>query len=788
MSSSSNHPTSRLPVNVPSHLSGKRQQNQYVSSYPQPQPQHVPHQVHPQQVQHGYPQPHLQYANIDQLTAKIMAAIGPILATHQSIAQQKFEALETSIRVITTAQDSLQKTMHEGNLALQQTLVAHTKTVKNILTRLRALENIVGKRKEGDDATSIAEKIDTVNHSMGEFLERAWDPYAFGEKRDMAVQAPLDSSSATGFFTRQAKTPEPATTNLIIRHEMGVSPIKDTNPNSTTSSRSNSLEYNGIGFIAATIPDFLKLPRTSDDEAMEAQSPRSESASSCRLTSADWTKQVPATFITNPHVNFFRPDLSIEGRKQYSSLPQMSAQPIERPLIDVPSPSGSHVPSSRTPSPIAPAHHNTFSVSPPPASGTIRGNLTITIPVIHPASHSTSSSKGKGKDPSENPNGGLTMKTLRSESSVSPTHSAMEEDSVLQMVTRDAGLTSSVYGSPSTDPKSLEPENRAYSALDEEIAHDKPILPACSLSGSAPGPSTSISIGTSASAPISEMSPADDLSDLTSLSDVFSDTEREDEGKRITSHGEANRDERPRKRQRLSRQASQGKQSIVAGSHQPPKKRGRKPKASISAQADVKVKQEPGNVKQKPKRKRKEVAWPKTMLNKEGSSGTVIQCDFCSLWFHCGCVGYAADDPNLEALDVFKCPPCTSGKPAPPSSSLLDERCARPDCPQALEEDIFFVERIIGRRVKVEGGFGRRHLWLVKWFKLVPKLFYPVSKATWEGETSLSENLITQFSENLAQEGVEDEASSTLLLKEATEGGWNLEDPEIFPASRDWIA
>lgn len=48
----------------------------------------------------------------------------------------------------------------------------------------------------------------------------------------------------------------------------------------------------------------------------------------------------------------------------------------------------------------------------------------------------------------------------------------------------------------------------------------------------------------------------------------------------------------------------------------------------------------------------------------------------------------------------------------------LDGKCARPDCTASDDsDDIFFVERIIGRRTKVEGGVGKKYMWLVKWLK-----------------------------------------------------------------------
>lgn len=48
----------------------------------------------------------------------------------------------------------------------------------------------------------------------------------------------------------------------------------------------------------------------------------------------------------------------------------------------------------------------------------------------------------------------------------------------------------------------------------------------------------------------------------------------------------------------------------------------------------------------------------------------------------------------------------------------LAETCGRPDCAfkkAAPQQDEFFVKRIIGKRVKVEGGRGRVEEYLVEW-------------------------------------------------------------------------
>ncbi|KAE9383589.1 hypothetical protein BT96DRAFT_34195 [Gymnopus androsaceus JB14] len=133
-----------------------------------------------------------------------MDAIGPLLSSHQSgtiLRLDTFEKdirgilqpLENNVKNLVQGQDSIQKTLVESNTALLQTLVAHSTTMKNILARVRNLEGAIGKHREGDENT-ISDKLDAVNYSMGELLERALDPYAAVEsvqKHDMAIATNL---------------------------------------------------------------------------------------------------------------------------------------------------------------------------------------------------------------------------------------------------------------------------------------------------------------------------------------------------------------------------------------------------------------------------------------------------------------------------------------------------------------------------------------------------------------------------------------------------------------------
>ncbi|KAJ3868913.1 hypothetical protein EV359DRAFT_60267 [Lentinula novae-zelandiae] len=597
-----------------------------------------------------YPPP--QPNTTDLLAHRIMDAIAPILNAHQAGTISRLEnfeqairgvlePLENNVKNVEKSQASIQKTIFESSNALQETLIAQTKSLKNIISRVRVLELVIGK---GDETSSIADKVDAINYSMGEFLERALDPYA-----------------------------------PIVRHERGVSPIKTANP-----------------------------------------------------TPADPNPVAAA------RVDFFAPDLSPEGRRGYSSLSSWDgAHPNESPA-ELPSPRGSHVPSSRTPSPIPPRDApfptppNDNPPSTPAVSSTMKDNLTNRDTTLLAESPPTAT------------------RTAKIHTDGSPSPSVLDEAFVLQMVNSPGSSMHDTKSSKSMVLDIYQETNEGQvhpSAVSSQYTHNTISLPVVSALFSA--------------------TLDDELSDLTSISDSNSDR----------AGGEVDDTGRPRKRPRLSRQASVASRFQVKQEKPPPSKRGRQLKVPTSiAPRSASV----SRVKQKTGRKRKSMAvvvWPNRLLNEAGSCGTVIQCDICQRWYHCGCVGFAAEDPTLDNLDVFKCPLCISGRPVNPSAVNEQERCSRPDCTEKAEENIFFVERIIGRRIKAEGSFGRKRLWLVKW------LNYPVYRATWEEDDSIGGNqkLIENFVEDLRAEGIEDDLASILLLQEASNGGWNADEPEVVP-------
>ncbi|TFK34480.1 hypothetical protein BDQ12DRAFT_738218 [Crucibulum laeve] len=172
------------------------------------------------------------------------------------------------------------------------------------------------------------------------------------------------------------------------------------------------------------------------------------------------------------------------------------------------------------------------------------------------------------------------------------------------------------------------------------------------------------------------------------------------------------------------------------------------------------------------------IKWPK--LNKYGDSTyqrKLISCDMCDLWYHYGCVGIKTKDIRVIE-NIFTCPACEAGsEPHRPLRYTAGSPCSRPDCNRLLAApDEYFVSGIVGRKTKVEGGRGRRYLWLVKWDG------YPISQATWEGEESMSDpqKLIEEFEEAAVKEGTDpsEDLHSKVLLREAIDGGWAIDSDD----------
>ncbi|KAF5389670.1 hypothetical protein D9757_004093 [Collybiopsis confluens] len=713
----------------------------YTAHLPPGQPYTAHHPQNARSSSHQPPHPpHINPVNpalysSDLLTIKIMDAIAPILISHQAGTIAKMESIEKNMHsalqpiqdnVKTLGDDmsqnheSIQKAITGANLALQQSLMAHTQTLRDVLGRVQALERVIG--KSGEDApNSIATTLDTVNHTMGELLERVIDPFAATEpvvKHDMAISP-----------TRRTHPSSESIDPVIVRHEMGVSPIR-----SPDSDQFSGINGGGFFAIQPIVPGLLKRYIFPDTRH-----------SPYRLRDVDWGKHHPGkdTSIARAHVNFFRTDFSLSHGQLYSDIQNIQT------LAAMPSLSSSHVPSSRNPSAIPTFIPQTPSSVKDKAHSKFlaAANKELTTSNLSHLSRQGQLRKMGGSSKTRvDIAGGVAART-----GGSPSPSVLEEDSVLRMVTHNPGAESSAQGSP--------------------------IL-------SKPKLSADLFATTSASALFS-LDPDDALSDLTSLSDDDLDVK----GEGSSGHT------RPRKRIKISRIGN------VATSS--PRKRQRNSKPVVRG-GSVRVKRGPRAAgsesaimkRSKDRIVKSNVSWPK----KADDHGTHVQCDVCERWYHCGCVGFASGDSNLEQMKTFECPLCACNRyalrfhlhgllltnvllfysPIPLSDDTLEQRCARPDCSVDYGDDEFFVERIIGRRTKVESVYGKKQLWLVKW------LNYPVWRATWEGNDSLGGNakLIDTFTEDLESEGIADDPSSTLLLKEASDGGWNVDEPDVIHDTR----
>ncbi|KAJ3985830.1 hypothetical protein F5890DRAFT_1087692 [Lentinula detonsa] len=617
---------------------------------------------------------------------------------------------------------------------------------KSILSRVDALESVIGKRIEPDDTSSIVDKLDTMNHSMAEMLERTSDPYApleLIQRHDMGTSPISQTRSLTPseprslrscknslpiWSTREDKAPGPDSSACVPRvcHHIDASSIKFANPTTVLHESATSPVKLGI-----TIPTWFRPPSTPDtsDTSMNtpSQSPQS-SSSSFPLTTVDWAKlSGDDIHVAGTQENSCMPEVYFEGRKEYNSLSRSNVTHIVQPE------GGSHVPPSRTTYPVP-----TCDAPLPKDNSASASTGTCAIKVDATNLDSAENSSTEIRTPTRPP----------SQTAAGSPSSVIDEASVLQMINPPGD---SLYDTPSQSTAlDIGTDNHhPDGSTQTEPLHFSVI----------PGQPSSAALGHFTS------TRDDELSDLTSISDSNSD-----------GSGRGMKDvERPSKRPRLSRQASIVAELKIKQEHHLPRKRGRSSLHAGTKSGSARGSSFLKTQKLAKKQSKVVVAWPDKVLNDEGSCGTVIQCGSCQLWYHCGCVGFVANDPNLDTLDVFKCPPCNFGVLS--TSINKHENCSRPDCTEKGEDGIFFVERIVGRRIKFEGSNGGKRFWLVKW------LNYPISRATWEGDDSIGENpkLIEHFIDDLKAEGIEDDFSSNLLLQEASSGGWNLDEPDMAP-------
>ncbi|KAF8068860.1 hypothetical protein FPV67DRAFT_1448717 [Lyophyllum atratum] len=156
--------------------------------------------------------------------------------------------------------------------------------------------------------------------------------------------------------------------------------------------------------------------------------------------------------------------------------------------------------------------------------------------------------------------------------------------------------------------------------------------------------------------------------------------------------------------------------------------------------------------------------WPEK--NKTGDkkfNKQFVECDVCFLWYHYGCVGVNdLADVRIKNGELFTCPPCSSGGANPLVAIKDNIVCSRPDCGQEEKlADEFFMTGIVGRSTKVQSGTGRR---------------YTIKDCTWEEEDGMTDptSFIQEFNDTAAKEGIdpEEDPHSTILLREATAGGW----------------
>ncbi|TFK49095.1 hypothetical protein OE88DRAFT_465674 [Heliocybe sulcata] len=352
----------------------------------------------------------------------------------------------------------------------------------------------------------------------------------------------------------------------------------------------------------------------------------------------------------------------------------------------------------------------------------------------------------------------------------SPDRIADDKESLKTLDFNDSATEPELEKEPLTSLFSLKSEEEVLRTYDNGL-HSLPSPPGTHLDSSSVVPSR----------PSSPLSPDEDqsimspsrsltpLSDLSSLSGIEDDKDND-----LMSAAVANN----HKEAFNKPQVSMGTMRKSEGTFQGEKRRGKNgngqgPTKRRKSQAKSAKIINDSDVEAGPSQPCCNQGWPPILSHDRDFHRKLIQCDNCDTYYHYGCVGIVKGDKRLERGEIFLCPPCAS---APVEQRLWRRgstkdaeqsgNCARHGCGQTdTNDDEYFVERIIGRRPRLEGaGF----MWLIKWDG------YPVKEATWSTDEDIGEadNLIADFENAVQRQKLHVRPQQVILLKEAVDGGW----------------
>ncbi|KAI3618011.1 hypothetical protein WG66_005702 [Moniliophthora roreri] len=761
----------------PQHQPAPRQQPQHSQIYnhaPLPHPHPHPHAVDPYF-------PVTQPTSTDLLVSRLMDKIAPILSQHQAYYTSRLNAIESSfhralepisqgVRQLETdvkgVKDQLESNKKELYELLDRSDKNQRRDMRSLADRLVKLEKTIGKGYElpGNEMT-LTDKLDSISFTVDELVERYRDPGGATEpviRHDVAIDtrsdAPMPPSihhdMATSPFPEPVPRPErnPETSLKTLEPEparytdMGISPIRDkaqtqrfprTPPSSTTPEPE---------------PPELEIGEEAEEDA-------STTIYTATFSPVDWTrkdvfKRYQQLSIPPPPFPVFvgairineEPESQVGGIQSATTTASASCEREPEPQEPEDDLFNSSPPSKKA-STIDPQDDLNFdsaiASTPYPADKpvTMGSSSPIDFHMHVPSSRSPS------------------PMVLPSQSQyLVPNATQDEEDFVAQMIGIPPPPTPAARQdtSPAPTSRAHTPTSRAHTYTSDVD---------------------------------------DELSELSSLSS--SETERSDDDDDDDDDEEAEPSAKRRKLANLSSLVKREQECLSTSTT--PRKQSRLSKSSSAAPVSRRKAAREGRVKKegetpasagKKKRKhpegsRKRIKWPE-IVQDEAVMNTMIECDNpkCKCWFHIGCVGYRVDDPFInDEKWTFKCPACVVGRKLKPQFRGTDreESCARPQCPkhkQGQDNNEFFVWGIIGRRTKVESGKGKSYLWLVRW------LNYPVNRATWETTDSLAsgaQTLIEEFDSNVKKEGIKDDRHSVILLKEAVDGGWSVDEPDVVP-------
>lgn len=664
-----------------------------------------------------------------------------------------------------------------------------------------------GAPKDGEPATSLSDKIKDIEFTMGELLERVGDPLAAQEL--LGIPAVRHEVATSPMSPRASSTPPPA----IVRHEMGVSPMKFASPPQL---EDHELEDTLNALRPMTpISGTVARHRGGEDVRMrltDTEEPAEDAAhGTCVLSST-----------LSPMVH---PMPGAYAKAHGYTLPSRS---LPRKAVQSHSAMPSPTPSARDPSATpagqmhgADALHtgDAMDIDSRPAQGpgqpkedarlmtpeaTVRhSSLPMHMPVDDLADM-TSDDPADLFDDAPPPSPQRTLSAQRRPLSLQQSFRTEEDQEAVNayLLARSSPAPEAAYAGNGTSSRDSVPRSSGSQA--GRVGYSNAIAGPSNMA-SVPsqqagrsnnaGPNGNLAAGGDASD--SELSSLSSLSDYDDADSTHPDrTECALSAAERSARGQAHLDNLDAVSASNASSAAQGRQGLrnplldlsgrplvrypVVKSEPPPSSRLSLPlkgKGKEKSAATTRVKrrrdndagptqakrartEETGQSTKKSEKKRgghKKLSAPQWPRKLDQSTFTKVECDTCHQWYHTGCVGLEEKGPITK---TFCCPFCIANpKYKKTLTEIMENVCMRPDCER---ENEFEIDYVVGRFVKISSQTGKQTYYLVKW---APP--WSIDSCTWQLSSDFAGEFIPRFLADAAREGKNCDGRTLVLLQEA---------------------